>query len=265
MTAISLAITYAEEAQASVPALALEQVPVADNGLTTEDLAAMLALVRAGYSAKTYRPRSCPASVVDGRVVVPLHVWAWPVPIDLPYVIAANQGDLAAPVLVEVEREFDVVFDFVDRVTLPFAVRSVAWEWTAMPCFDRLSNEVPRPAVTVDGNTLTLGDEVLAVLRVRCVAVGYLHALTLRIGKGTNAITDVEAVVSAGWRAKAGAQATELQLDLPGCVDLLLASCADGSLVAEAHGSVRDDTERVAVVYYNDCTGAELAVRYERP
>lgn len=265
MISATLAIPYITDDQAAEASLLLEQEPVADNSLTTDDLAAMLALVRAGYSAKTYRPSSCPASVVNGQAVVPLHVWAWPSPLELPYALSANQGVLGERIVVEVEREFEVVFDFERTVTLPFMVRSINTEWTDLPCFDRASNEMPRPQVTIDGGAMTLSAEVLAVLRVRCVAVGYLHTLVLRVDKGGSAITDVKAVVSAGWLSAGEWKTAEKTLELPGCVALLLATCDDGGLVAESRGSARDDSARVAVVYYNDCTGDELAVRHERP
>jgi len=262
----SLAATYSGAGLAAgAPRLGLEQEPMADNSLTLDDLEQMLALVRSGVSARTYRPASCPASVVEGSVLVPLDLWVWPVPIDLPYTLTPNQGDLGAAIAVSIEREFDLVIDFQRRVELPFATSAISWQWTGIPCFDRMSNEVPRPTVSAEPDAIMVDTEILGVLRIKCTAVGYLHTLQLEFVKGTNAITDVHCAVTASWQVNGEPMTANLPLDLPACAAQLLETCEGGQLVRErALGSVSREKPLRTVVYYNDCDGSELAVRHER-
>lgn len=262
----SLTALYTGAESGSVVRLTLEQEPVADNSLTLDDLEAMLALVRSGLSAQSYRPASCPASVVAGVVIVPLDLWVWPVPLDLDYTLSPNLGVISAASAVEIEREFDLVIDFSRRVELPFLTSALTWEWSDLPCFDRMSNEVERPAVTVEPAALVVDAEIMGVLRIKCTAIGYLHTLRLDFAKGTDAITDIKAAVTASWRDNGETITESIDLKLPGCVEQLLASCPDGTRKREAAmGSVTDEEEVRPVVYYNDCDGSVMAVRYERP
>lgn len=262
----SLTALYTGEASGSAVRLTMEQEPVPDNSLTLDDLEAMLALVRSGRSAQSYRPPTCPASVVNGVVVVPLDLWVWPVPLDLDYSLSPNQGVISSAIAVEIEREFDLVIDFERRIDLPFLTSSLSWEWSALPCFDRMSNEVDRPSVTAEPAALLIGSEILGVLRIKCTAIGYLHTLLLSFVKGTDAITGVKAAVTASWRENNATQTESLALDIPGCVTQLLETCPDGTNKRErVLGSMQPEEQAVPVVYFSDCDGTVMAVRYERP
>ncbi len=266
MTTQTLTATYSGAATAASVRLGLEQQPVGDNSLTGTDLAQMLALVRAGISARTYRPAACPASVVNGQVVVPLEIWVWPVPLTLDYALWPNMGTMGAGTAISQEREFDLVIDFTRRTELPFVVSACSWQWSDLPCFNAQGEEVARPAVTVTDSAVLVNAEVLGVLRIRCMAEGFAHTLTLRLDKGTSSITDVAAVVSGSWIEDATAQTETIELELPGCANTLLAACDDGTLLRErVYGTVSEDEETVPVVYYNDCTGQVLVVRNELP
>jgi hypothetical protein len=261
----SLTVTYGGEDQTSARRIWIEQEPVADGTLTASDLEQMLAMVRAGISAKLYRPADCPASVVNGSVVVPLDVWVWPVPLTLEYSLAASMGAMGPSMAIRKEREFDVVVQFSSRVELPFVTDGLAWEWSDMGCYDHRSNRVANPEVMAEPAALLIGAEVLGVLRVKCAAVGFLHTVLLSIAKGTNSITDIEVAVTASWKTETATETETIDLDLPGCADLLLTTCDSDLLVEHRFGAVRDQEERVTVVYYSDCDGTELAVRHERP
>lgn len=263
MTTATLSATYTGATPADQgPTLLLEQLPVASGKLTADDLEQMLALVRQGISAKTYRPADCPATVVDSEVLVPVDFYVWPNSLATSYSLAANQGELGEGMAVAIEREFDMVVDFTTVVDLPFAVSALTATWSSLPCFDRHSRQVSTPLIIWEGPRLHLSSEVLGVLRIRCTAMGFLHTLKLRWLKGDSKIDGVKVVVAAAW---ADQTLTE-QLDLPGCVEQLLAECEDGERVRERGGSkATQEDETIPVVYFNDCDGSVLALRYERP
>lgn len=260
----SLTALYAGSSAVAAVRLALEQEPVADNSLTTTDLAAMLALVRSGVSAKTYRATTCPASVVDGQVLCPLDLWVWLVPLSLPYTLSANQGELGERIPVTLEREFDLVINFERTVQLPFATSALAWEWSAMPCLDGKSQVVAPPKVTATASSISVDADIVGVLRIRCAAVGWLHTLMLRFAKGDSKISDIDVAVSAGWMDAGETVAKSVDLQLPGCLETLLETCDDGDLKYErGSGKVIKPDETVPVVYYSECDGQKLALRYE--
>jgi hypothetical protein len=222
--------------------------------------------VRSGISATTYRPPTCPASVVAGVVMVPLDLWVWPVPLDLEYSLSPNQGVIGVASAVEIEREFDLVIDFQRRIDLPFLTSALTWEWSDLPCFDHRSNEVEWPTITVEPSAILVGAEILGVLRVKCTALGYLHTLMLNFAKGTDAITGVKAAVTASWSDNNETQTESLDLEIPGCVTQLLETCPDGTTKRErALGEVTEEQQVRPVVYYNDCKGSVMAVRNELP
>jgi hypothetical protein len=261
----SLSATYAGSSAAAAARLSLEQEPVADNRLTTTDLAAMLALVRSGVSAKTYRAATCPASVVAGQVICPLDLWVWPVPVGLSYTLAANQGELGERIPVTMEREFDLVINFERTVQLPFETSSLTWEWSAMPCLDARSRVVDPPTVTATASSISVNADIVGVLRIRCAAVGWLHTLVLRFDKGDAKISDIDVAVSAKWEIADETFAESADLKLPGCLETLLETCDDGNLKYErGSGHVLEPDETVPVVYYSECDGQKLALRYER-
>jgi hypothetical protein len=261
----SLSTVYSGPSAAAAARLTLEQEPVVDNRLTTTDLIAMLALVRSGFSAKTYRPASCPASVVAGQVVCPLDVWAWPVPLDLAYTMHANQGSLGARIPVVMEREFDLVINFERTVQLPFVTSALTWAWSDMPCLDARSNVVASPTVTATASSLSVDADIVGVLRVRCAAVGWLHTLVLRFDKGAEKITDIDVAVSAKWVAAGETSTLSQDLELPGCLETLLETCDDGDLAYErASGKIIQPEDTVPVVYYSECDGQKLAIRFEQ-
>lgn len=260
----TLTITYSSrETLESDATLRLEQLPVSFTALTLDDLEQMMALVRGGTSATAYRQPTCQVSVVAGEVKVPLTVWAWPSALDLDYEIIFAAGNPEARVQIEQEHEFDLVIDFKTSIKLPFYCRDIELIWLDLPCWDRFGREVPRPELTTTPTTIQVSAEVLGVVRVRCLAIGYAHPVTVTFAKGLDAkILDIKNTVTASWAAGAAT----LDLHYPACAADLLAACDDGTLVRErVIGQFKGEEDRIPVVYYNDCTGSVLAVRYELP
>lgn len=268
MITSTLAIDYTTQAQRQ-PWVHLEQMPVPDNALNLKDLARMLALVRSGVSAHAYRQPNCPCSVYEGTVEVPLEFFVWPSAPGLPYALQATHGDLGAGEAIMMEREFSVVVDFNRDIDLPFFIAAdFTCTWADMPCFDRWGNEVDRPEVTVGAVSVQVGAEVLGVLRIRCVAIGFRHALQVVYPKtSATRVSAKSPQVTATWGSGDAAGSRTISLDIPGCVSDLLTTCDDGTLLTEAvnGGQVSKETGKVPVIYFNKCTGAAYPVQYQRP
>jgi hypothetical protein len=262
------------------PRLLLEQAPVAAGDLSLVDLANMLAMVRAGISAKTYVADSCAASVVGGLVVAQLTLYVWPSLPDQAYTLTAaipEWTEIATAVAVEQERDFDLVVEMTDTVDLPCLAADLVAAWQS-PAITARGVVVDPPAVSgydvaagkmvpLAGphgpiNRLRLDREIFGVLRIRCRALGYKHALTMHIPKtAVVKITDIEEVITAAWTLTDATTETATQdITLPACVATLLEACPDGSTIGD-RGSVTDDEdELIPQLRYNTCTGQPLGI-----
>ena len=265
-------ITYSGQggATSTEPSLRLEQQPVSSGHLTMADITAMLSLVRSGVSAKNYRQNGCEASVVGGAVIVPLVLYVWPSDLGLQYTLSSTLPGWLAIGEAEaytMERDFDLVVPMSESVQLPFVTEGFAFTWQT-PCYNEFGEVVGRPSIEVIGIDVALSAEVFGVLRVRCIASGYRHRLSLSIPKVDSAgamtiISELDCTVTATWPVTEGTLTDELELALPGCVADLLESCPDGSTPGSG-GKITDQDELVPTVYYNPCDdGQVIELRYE--
>jgi hypothetical protein len=264
---LTLTYTVNAEAGASEPSLNLEQAAVSKGNVTMADLYAMLALVRSGVSARTYLARDCAARVVGGAVLVDLTAYVWPSALDLAYTLAVSIPAwtvIGPAVEISQWRDFDLVVPMSAAVELPFLAADLSLVWQT-PCYNRYGEAVAAPAIDQDGLALRLDSEVFGVIRVRCRAMGFQHTLALTIPKGTSRVEDIDLTLIATWPISNGTEVEDLDLQLPGCVEDLLATCEDGTLVAEVGGSVSADDPRQPVVYWNPCEKESnvIEVRYE--
>lgn len=262
------------------PRLRLEQAPVSTGDLSLVDLANMLAMVRAGISAKTYIAQSCSASIVGGVVVVPLTLYVWPSLPDQDYTLTAAIPDwteIGPAVAVEQERDFDLVVEMTETVDLPCLAADFIVSWQS-PAITERGLVIDPPSLSgydvVAGkmlplaephgpiNRLRLDREVFGVLRIRCRALGYKHALTMRIPKTTTEkITDIEEVITAAWQlSDATTETTTQDITLPACVATLLESCPDGSRIGDRGSVIDNEDELIPQLRYNTCTGQPLGV-----
>lgn len=250
--------------------LVLEQEAVASGELSLIELNAMVSLARSGISAKAYIANNCPATVTDGNVVVDLRIFAWPSHRQ-DYMLSAATSivTIDAPVAIEQERDFDLIIDG-DSVDLPCLAASAIITWQS-PAILANGKEIEVPEIygyDVDqGRMVGLGDShgainrlrfsqaCFGVLRIRCTAIGYSHALTLTIPKGNNSISDVKEIITAAWSLADGTtDATTLEIELPPCVETLLESCDDGSSVGSHLGGIKKAKYRKQL-RYSTCTG----------
>lgn len=270
-TQASLTITYAggdlpAGAQSS-PGLTLEQAPLpAAQGVP--DLQAMLSVVLGtGQAAQAYTSPDCPASVAEGEIVVPLTVWVWPSDLALNYTLLAESGTVSEPVRIEQEREWDQVINFEAETVLPFHCRDLSWSWSDLGAYSRTGGLIdPPPELRAEGSTILSSGDFLGVLRVRCLAIGYAHTITMTIPKNAaSKITDIRNSVTASWTQDGVTRTATLDLQIPDCVADLAALCPDGELAVEKVTGEHQKDETVWVIYYNGCTGRVIVVRSEQP
>lgn len=263
MTQAALTISYTQEEQSSADWLRLSQAAVTSNKLTNEDLEVMLALVKSGVSAHAYKPANCEASVLTDRVVADLTLKVWPSDINIVYDLSSELLTIGAAKSLQEWHEFDLIVPMASKVDLPYLCEDYTLAWQT-PAYNSRGEEVEEPDVTRIGAVLYLSAEVFGVLRVKCLAVGWQHNLRFSWVKTEwQSITNVKLTVSASWIG--GVES--LTLELPGCLEALLAFCPDGNS-KHSHGQSTVDSEEdevISVVYYSPCSGKVIAVRQERP
>lgn len=266
---ITLTLTATEATASAGPVITLEQEHLPTSRLTAADLAAMLALVQSGESARRYQAASCPARVVAGQVLVDLGLYVWPSDLGLAYSLSLAPTDLVElgqPTALELPREFDLVWTFATSYDLGFLTTAASWSWQT-PCYLKDGSRTSPPALALEGTQLVADAAVFGVLRFSCVARGWYWPLTVTIDKTTGAglqsITDLAPLARASWDQNGSPATATASLALPACAESLLAACTDGTLVAEVFASVTQAQQNRPVVYFNPCDGQVLALRYE--
>lgn len=274
MSSPRITFSYSGNSEGSGARLLLEQEPVSTSALSLVDLANMLALVRTGISAKTYIADSCSASLVNGLVVVPLTVYVWPSEEGVEYDLTATLPEwtvIGPAVAVEQERDFDLVIPEAAAVDLPcLAVSNVTFDWQT-PAITPKGVVVDAPVLAlVSGgaglaNGIMVDQAVFGVLRVRCTAIGYRHAVTLRIPKtGANSISNIKSILTANWDYGRGI--TTLELKLPACAENLLEACEESTRTPGIASQVTEEEEQIPELRYSTCTGQPLGiVRWIKP
>ena len=264
-------ITYLPVPSSEIPGnwLNLEQpaVPLSQRNATLADMVQMFNRALSGLSARTYQLDKCSAATIKsgGTVVVTLAVRVWPSALDLPYVLTASHGMVDAGQPLEVEREIDVAVEGTDAVTLPWLV-GAPLAWWQIPCVNEFSEPVPEPAITVAGAGVKLADSCYGVLRIRGLARGYRHILTMEFVKPTqSSLTNIKVSVTATYTDTNGEQQAEiLALTIPACVLDLLEYCEGDVLATDPRTELvilNDDP--IPTVYYDTCTGQVIELRYE--
>jgi len=254
----------------------LEQVghPDVEQWANLFDVDQMQARARSGLSAWSYVKDSCPLTInSDGTVDVALDFWSFPSAFDFSYQVFASIGTVGERIRVELEREFDVVFDRTRRVELPYSVTLPSVEWVS-PVIDRYGREMARPHITCEDAALTVPEEIgFGACRLRCIAHGYLHTVVIRLVKQTSEqdeqgnlnvtgfkISNLQCDATAAWVPVDGGHGEDkISLKIPKCVEDYLATCPDGDVKGRV--GKKEDGEK-PYVYYNDCTGSVLLVIY---
>lgn len=250
-----------------------ETAPSWANGVTLDDLEAMLAMARSGLSARMRQRQRCPWATInsDGTIAVELACHVWPSHPEITYTLAAAGCTVGPAVPVQVERELDLAVQGASEIDLPWRVEGVSAHWQ-IPCVDEWCRPVASPAISADGATLRLSGPCWGVLRLRATAVGFRHTLgcsfvkRVPTGEGEYAYNRIDArlSVTAAWADETGAPQTTIEaVDLPACVQALLEMCPAGDRPVVVGEIVDGSAEKTPVVYFNSCTGAVLGVRYE--
>ena len=263
MTAQTLSIIYnGPESGNGSDWIALEQQPVSSAVLTAADLQTMLAMAMAGISARAYKQPGCEAYIIGNTAYAELALYVWPSRLDLAYTVSTTLLTVGQVTQLRQEREFDLVAGLADKVELPFYAENITATWQT-PCYTADGLEVEPPAITATPTALYLDAPVFGVLRIRCTACGYSQALLFEMPKtGNVSISNIRPRVTVSYGT---AQAVSIDIELPACLESLMAACEDGSTYRDhAFGRVEND-ETVPAIYYSPCTGYMLLVRNERP
>ena len=235
------------------------------------DLTAMWYMVLAGLSAKYYKASSCPATIdKDGVVHVPLDFYVYPSSTDLNYKLSAVIGTISGGEYVEIEKEFDLVFDQESTKDLGYLADRADFTFQTA-AYDKAGREIKISSVALDGSKVRLSQKCWCVLRVRCLAKGYRYTVTMLLQKyeaveddngqlnwSGYSIENLDNSIQATWEADGELQSTSIDLDIPQCVQDYLATCDDGEL----QGSIDINGDDPQVLYwYSVCTGGKLKVK----
>lgn len=288
MSSPRITLSYSgDAASGNEPRILLEQKPVPAGQLSLTDLTNMLALVRSGISARSYIADSCPATIVGGLVLVPLTLFVWPSMPDLDYTLTAALPawtTIGEAVAFEQERDFDLIVPAASAIDLPCLAASLELTWQT-PAITKNGVVIDPPAISgydtaldqwgpitaSNGpiNRIRLEREVFGVLRVRCRALGYRHAINLAIPKdGEHKLTDIEESITAAWQLSDGGTDTVTHdLALPSCVSSLLEACeSEPNRTPGNRSEVTDPEELIPELRYSTCDGLPIGiVRMVRP
>lgn len=272
MTTAQTTITYLPVPSSEIPGrwLHLEQeaVPLSQRNATLADMVQMFNRALSGLSSRTYQLEKCAAATIksDGTLMVTLKVRVWPSSMDLPYALTTSYGSVATGNPVEIEREIDVAVEGTDAVTLPWLV-GAPLAWWQIPCVNEWSEPVPEPAIIVAGATVTLNASCYGVLRIRGLAQGYQHSVTMEFLKPDKAsLTNIKVSVTATYTDTNDEQQAEiLTLTIPACVLDLLEYCEGDNILATDPRKelVINHDDPIPTVYYDTCTGQVIELRYE--
>lgn len=258
-----------------------EEIPVTDEETGLALLGRMLAAVKSGRSAHSVVFTECRWLEILGPVVrVSLDFYVWPSRLDLPYQLTVPFGEVSEAEEVQLHRSFDVIFRNQDAQELGFVFAGEFWP--EMPFFAGEGSELPATEITLAGSRVTLSAPCTTVLRATGIATGYRHRLVMELGKGlaapdedpeltpaqaseVYAVTGLRNQLTASWVDEHGeTRAETMTMELPRCVEDLLAVCKDGRLLGVVGCLNRScnggDTLKV---YYSTCTGEVILARVE--
>lgn len=275
-----LTAKYSNTAQGGSSWLRIYQEPISETAqqVSYDDLAAMYYMALAKVSARLYESQSCPVSMGGGVIEVPVPFYIFPSSLELAYQLSSGVGEVDRGIATQVWREFDLIVDNESEVDLGFLAETVEW----IPLtgyYDHLSRPLRQaPTITHQGGKLLIEPACFCILRVKCLALGFAHTLTMQLDKfeeKTNAdgelnwsgykLDNLQSVVQATWFENGELQSTSKKLAIPPCVKDFLSFCPDDSERAgEPVSYVGSLKGHHTILWYSTCTGRELAVRRVR-
>ena len=261
----SLIAAYSAGAAAE-QSLVLEQVeiPAVSQSANLADIITMYRYVLSGLSARVYKADRCPVTILDGVVTCHLQVLVFPSAADLAYRMTISNGIIGEGMEVQEPREFDLIVPMTDTVDLGYLASEVQI-LSSTNFYDPSGAVISPPEMVLSGTSLKLSQKCFAVLRVRCLALGFRHDVAISVTKEIGyKVENLASLVQATWMSGGELESTSISLDIPDCVNSLLEYCPDTGNLAGARSRVNpDDEEKIPVVRYSQCTGAFLGVRYE--
>ena len=253
------------------------------------DLHDMWIAASTGQSAQLMRPSTCPVEFENDIIRVMLGFYTWPSSPDLPFSLSPAMGVISAGQKIEKVKEFSVFVNNQDSFALEYYMTEISTYWET-PTFDRDGGDIPAPVVTIDGNYLRFSTEVFGAIRIKGIAIGFHHVVTMELEKGVDQepsaetepaetpfdeddiitglpeywdwnspkIENLENTITATWVDGEESETEQLRLELPLCVEELLKMCPN------AYTSLTAICNEISTltVEYNACTGAVIRVYF---
>lgn len=236
------------------------------------DINQMLTAARSGVSARNYVAANCDAATVDGdKVTITLPFYVWPSSMALNYSLSVNHGEISPGkkmVLSEIDQLVAVTMQ--QAIVLDYLFEGSLTKKT--PAYKRNGEQVQDITAEVDNGQIVVSDEVFCVYRLTGYALGYEHELKMVVTKEDGyKIEDLNNKIVLSWQDENGqAQAQTLaigdikgsadaQLDIPDCVNTMLETCENGTLV-QSILQINPDGGPPVRIYYSDCNGDVLRV-----
>lgn len=150
-----------------------------DKTASMYDIAQMVAMARAGRSARGYKKKQCPANIEDEKIKVRLDFEAWPSSPNLAYTLESNIGEISPASIVEEYTEFSQTFGKTDVVELDFILSELTSYYWETPCCTPKGVPVPDPIIEMDGfTTIRTEQPIFGVVRIKGKKIGARHVVT---------------------------------------------------------------------------------------
>jgi len=227
------------------------------------DVQQMIAYARSGVSAQTYQKEDCPVKITGkNTAVIDLPFFVFPSSMNLSFSLDAGIGTISNLKTVEEQRTISVIIPEQKEVELGFLISDYSIEWVT-PAFDG-GAEVAKPTLEIVNGVLVAEKKVFGIVEITGKAIGYKYNLSISlVGWDQNKISNLHETIIATWNNNGAVETQTLDIVFPDCVEQILSYCdGDENFIADS-GTVTTPGETHPVIYYNDCSGQILAIRYE--
>jgi len=290
MSDSSLIINYSSTPSLSEDAkwVKLEQIMPSEimTYASLKDLHEMWLSSSTGTSSRSLRSTTCPVEFIGSSIRIRLGFYAWPSIVEFPFTLSSSMGAIDSGQKVQQYKQFSMFIENRNEVDLPYSMSDVVTVWET-PTFNRDGGEIPQPTFElVNNNVLKFSNEVFGAVRVVGWATGFHHTVTMELSKPVEEIEkpddysiypddvivwgipptktvfnapkieNLETTITATWQDGEDTETEQLRLEIPPCVEALLAMCPDMYQTI----TLLCDKISTKQVYYNACTGKVLYV-----
>lgn len=244
-----------------------EDLPMSSEITNLTDLYQMIAYVKSGKPAESYIYKTCNyAEVIDGVIILKLNFYVWLSDLDLIYNLTSNFGTISEKEFVEEHISKSIIFNGSNKESIGYIFDGEISE--EMPFFDSYGKRIS-PNVIVHDSYIELSKSSYCVFRVKGIASGYKHTITMEFPKLQEgeifSIDNIQNSIILRYLDENGEIQTDtLDLKIPKCVEDLLLTCSSGNLsgITGCAGSNCRDNGKYKV-YISECDGNVILERWE--